>query len=102
MPKIMKFAFRVSEVDLAGIRRNATRAGMTVTEYLVACALQKDIVVVDGLEPVLRQLKAIGNNLNRLTTLSNMGRVTSPNLADTKEQLGRIYLTLSKIAEVKR
>ena len=49
---------------------------MTVTNYLCICALGQEIVRVDGLDAVLSELKAQGRNLNQLTTLANMGRLT--------------------------
>lgn len=57
------------------IQRLAKRAGMTVTDYIVTCALGKEIVRIDGLDEVLAELKAQGRNLNQLTTLANMGRI---------------------------
>ena len=49
---------------------------MTVTDYLCLCGLGKKILQVDGLDQVLTELKAQGRNLNQLTTLANMGRIT--------------------------
>jgi len=58
------------------IEQRAVSAGMTVTDYLTTCALGKKIVRVDGLDIILKELKAQGRNLNQLTVLANMGRVT--------------------------
>ncbi len=58
------------------IEQRAASAGMTVTDYLTACALGKKIARVDGLDKILTELKAQGRNLNQFTTLVNMGRVT--------------------------
>ena len=58
------------------IRAKAQELGLTVTDYLCLCGLGKKIVRVDGLDKVLSELKAQGRNLNQLTTLANMGKVT--------------------------
>ena len=45
---------------------------------------------VDGLEQVLTELKAQGRNLNQLTTLANMGKVTvvyGDKLAESYQQI---------------
>ena len=42
---------------------------------MTACCLGKRIVILDGLKEVLRRQKAIGNNLNQLAVLANMGKV---------------------------
>ena len=67
---------RMTPADKKAIRLRAKAAGMTVTDYLTACALEKEIVRVDGLDDLLSELKAQGRNLNQLTTLANMGRIT--------------------------
>ena len=66
---------RMTPKTKAEIQRLAKQAGMTVTDYIVTCALNKKIVRVDGLEEAVTELKAQGRNLNQLTTLANMGRI---------------------------
>ena len=67
---------RMTPADKKTIRQRAKAAGMTVTDYLTTCALGKEIVRVEGLDDLLSELKAQGRNLNQLTTLANMGRIT--------------------------
>ena len=67
---------RMTPVDKKAIHQRARAAGMTVTDYLTACALGKEIIRVEGLADLLSELKAQGRNLNQLTTLANMGRIT--------------------------
>ena len=68
---------RMTPADKKAITQQAKAAGMTVTDYLTTCALGKEIVRVDGLDDLLSELKAQGRNLNRLTTLANMGRLSA-------------------------
>ena len=67
---------RMTPADKQAIHQRAKAAGMTVTDYLTTCALGKEIVRVEGLDDLLSELKAQGRNLNRLTTLANMGRIS--------------------------
>ncbi len=67
---------RMTPADKKTIQRRARSAGMTVTDYLTACALGKEIVRMEGLDDLLSEMKAQGRNLNQLTTLANMGRLT--------------------------
>ncbi len=60
----------------AQLQQRAQDANMTLTDYLCICGLGKEIVRVEGLDGVLSELKAQGRNLNQLTTLANMGRLT--------------------------
>ena len=58
------------------LQARARDANMTLTNYLIICGLGQEIVQVDGLDNLLSELKAQGRNLNQLTTLANMGRLT--------------------------
>ena len=60
----------------AVIQARAKSVNKTVTDCLCLCGLGKEIVQVEGLDKVLSELKAQGRNLNQLTTLANMGKVT--------------------------
>lgn len=67
---------RMTPEDKQKIEQRAANAGMTVTDYLTTCALGKKIIRVDGLDKILAELKAHGRNLNQLTVLANMERLT--------------------------
>ena len=67
---------RVTPRTKERIRAKAQELRLTLTDYLCLCGLGKKIVRVEGLDKVLSELKAQGRNLNQLTTLTNMGRVT--------------------------
>ena len=71
---------------------------MSQGEYVTHCCLGRQIVVMDGLKEVLQQ-RAIGNNLNRLTVLANMGRITTADLDRTAQELAEISSTLRDIQE---
>ena len=66
MKKDKQFSIRIAAQDLETIRQKAAQAHMSQSDYVTACCLGKRIVILDGLKEVLRQQKAIGNNLNHL------------------------------------
>ena len=72
---------------------------MTQSDYVTACCLGKRIVILDGLKEVLRQQKAIGNNLNQLTALANMGKVQFANLDAATQEFAKINTALREIQE---
>ena len=71
---------------------------MTMTDYIVQCALGKDIIQVDGLGDVLSELKAQGRNINQLATLANMGRVSVLQSEDLIAAYSKMCSLLEKIA----
>ena len=99
MKKDKQFSIRISEQDLETIRRKAAQAHMSQSDYVTACCLRKQIVILDGLKEVLRQQKAIGNNLNQLTVLANMGKVQFANLDTAAQEFAKINVTLRQIQE---
>lgn len=88
---------RVTPRVKEAIRERARAAGLTVTDYLCYSGLGKEIVRVEGLEQVLSELKAQGRNLNQLTTLANMGRVSVVKGDTLAENYGKIYEQLREL-----
>ncbi len=72
---------------------------MSQSDYVTACCLGKHIVILGGLKEVLRQQKAIGNNLNQLAVLANMGKVQFANLDSAVQAFARINTALRKLQE---
>ena len=79
------------------IHQKADQAKLSLTDYVTRCCLGKQITVIEGLDEVVRQQKAIGRNLNQLTTLANMGRISSVYLKDVTEQYSQVSDLLSDI-----
>ena len=88
---------RMTPADKKAITQRAKAAGMTVTDYLTTCALGKEIVRIDGLDDLLSELKAQGRNLNQLTTLANMGRLSVLRSDDLISEYTRLCDTLGAL-----
>ena len=95
--KTKMIAMRFRESEYAAIKRKAEKANMNFTEFVTAAAMNKPITVINGLEDVLKKQKAIGRNLNQLTTLCNMGKVVCPELRELKEQYANMLTALNEI-----
>lgn len=94
--KLVALRFRENEYNL--IKSKANKANMSFTEFVTRSALNKQITVVDGLPEILKEVKAIGRNLNQLTTLCNMGKIICPELSELKEQYSNAVVMLDEIA----
>ena len=79
--KDRKMSIRISESDLQKIHHKADKANLSLTEYVTKVCLGKQIFVINGLDEIIRQQKAIGKNINQIATLCNMGKVNCFNLA---------------------
>ena len=99
MKKDIKFSTRMASEDREKIRALTQKSGMSMSDYVTACCLGKRIVIMDGLKDVLRQQKAIGNNLNQLAVLANMGKVRFANLDAATQAFAKINTTLRELQE---
>ena len=100
--KNRKLSIRISDADWQQVHDKAEQADMTLTEYVTACCLGKRNVVIDGLDEVIRKQKAIGRNLNQLTTLANMGKVKTVYLKELTDAYAQVSSLLSDLLKVRR
>ncbi len=82
---------RVTEDELKQIDKKAAKARLSRTDYLINCALGKEITLIEDIKPLLTEMRRIGNNLNQQTKLANMGKINAVNLEDTLAALDRMY-----------
>ena len=99
MKKDKQLSIRISEQDLETIRRKAAQAHMSQSDYVISCCLGKKIIILDGLKEVLRQQKAIGNNINQLAVLANMGKIQFANLDAAAQEFAKINTALRLLQE---
>lgn len=92
-------AMRFRESEYETIKKKADKANLNFTEFVTKSALDKSIIVIDGLGDVLKEQKAIGRNLNQLTTLCNMEKIDCPDLTEMINQYSAVYDHLNDITE---
>lgn len=102
MKKDIKFSTRMASQDREAIKALAKQSEMSMSDYVTACCLGKQIVVIDGLKDVLKELKAIGRNLNQLVTLAHMGRVTVIGLDSMRQIFSELCAAVRLLLERKR
>lgn len=102
MQKDKKFSIRISESDLETIKQKAKQANLSQGEYVTRCCLGRQVVVIDGLKELAKELRSAGNNLNQLTVLANIGRIQTVNLESTARELASISADIRDIQERKR
>ena len=93
------FNFRVNEKEYNKIKSKIEKSELNTSEYLLKTAMNKEIIVIDGLEEIIIQLRKIGNNINQLTKLCNQGRLTNINLEDVKKEMKSIWQLLNLLIQ---
>lgn len=64
---------------------------------MLRTALGKKIIIAEGLQDVVKQQRAIGNNLNQLTRLANQGEI---NIIDLRKLVDEYKAVTEMISEV--
>lgn len=93
------FNFRVNEKEYNKIKSKIENSKLNTSEYLLRTAMNKEIIVIEGLEEIIIQLRKIGNNINQLTKLCNQGRLRNINLEDVKKEMKSIWQLLNLLIQ---
>ncbi len=86
---------RVSEKEKRKLIEKSKIAKLSLSEYLIEQGLDKDIVIVDGLNEVVAELRRIENNINQLTYLANSGRIYTVDLSEVKQEIGKVWSVIN-------
>ena len=89
---------RVTAAEKDAIVRNAAKARMSLTNYIVASALLTEIYVAEDTRPLITEMKRIGNNLNQISMKINAGAFQSYNFQEVIEMQRSIYEELYRIS----
>ena len=89
---------RVTPEQRAIIEEKAYSSYRTPSMYLRDCALDKKIIVINGVDELAVELRKIGNNLNQLTRAVNSGYAREVDLQATKEEVARIWQSLNSLS----
>lgn len=65
------FGMCLTPEELQELNDGAQNAGMSRTDFIMACVRESNIIVMEGLPEILRELQYQGNNLNQLTRRIN-------------------------------
>lgn len=93
------FTVRFTAEQFQYVLEQAELAMMSPSNYIRAAAMRGKVnVILDG-KMVARELKAIGNNLNQLTVLANMGHINTVHLEQAHEHLSKFYDAFFALAD---
>ena len=104
--KILDSTINLSENYKANRKRNkqiviknkVKKSKLSQNEYLLKCALDKRILVVDGLKDLNVELKRIGNNLNQLTKSVHEGKTNcSKELLEINKEMKEVWQLLRQL-----
>jgi len=91
-----QIVIRATEEEFNQIKKKVEKSKLTQNKYLLQSALDKDIIVIEGLRDLVIETKRIGVNLNQLTKLAHQEKV------NCKEELEGINKELVEVWQLLR
>ena len=89
---------RMSEKEHADYTKRLSRTSLTGNSFGLKCLLCHPIFVIDGMPVLLRELKAIGNNLNQIAKATNSKQqVPDILLKDVEKGMSELWLLLKSL-----
>ena len=92
-----KLNFRVSNYEDKVIRNKAAKAKTSVSAYVRKAALDKNIVVIDGLREIKNQLHGVSNNLNQQTIIMRVNNGNAPQVEEMKTHFCEVMNLIKNI-----
>jgi hypothetical protein len=95
---------RSTEKEYEIIQKKIVKSKLKQNDYLLKSALQKDVIVIEGLKELLLELIREGKNLNQISKALNQNEnINSNEITELKEKLIDLWAAAEKILkEVKK
>lgn len=87
--------FYVNKKEYDQIKKKVEKSKLKQQEYLIKSALNKKIIVIDGLKEILLELSREGNNLNQIAKKINEGE--QKDIKEMKNKLNNLWDLIEKI-----
>lgn len=97
MNKTERLEIRLTTSEKELIKNKSQEANLSISKYVIRSAMDKDVIVIDGLNEFSTQLRRIGNNINQITKKVNEGIITCPDLDNVKKELGNLWQSLNSL-----
>ncbi|WP_055668250.1 MobC family plasmid mobilization relaxosome protein [Desnuesiella massiliensis] len=99
MNKNKFITLRVTEEEYIKIKEKAKKSKVTLSKYVAFSALDKNIIVIDGMKDVAKQLIKIGTNLNQLVVLCHEGKISCLDLSQCRKEIHEIWQLLNSLTD---
>ena len=99
-----QIVIRATEKELELIKKNVQKSKLSQNDFLIKSALNKDIIVIDGLQNLLLELVREGKNLNQIAKSLNQNDNSHLNeITQLKEKLIDLWgIAEETLKEVKK
>lgn len=90
---------RVTDTEYRQIKRKVEKVKMNMSQYVSLQALERDIVIHEGLKEHTYQLSKLGTNLNQALILAHQGKLSTIDIQPIKKEIHEIWQLLNSLTE---
>lgn len=96
--KTERIQLRVTPAEKEIIENRAWKARMSVSEYIVALANDKPIIIIDDVARLVGEIIKVGTNVNQIARIANSQKnLKREHLEAVENEMSGIQLTLSAL-----
>lgn len=92
-----KITVRMTEDEYQKYQTRLEKSKLKNQEYGLRCLLNHPINVVENMPELIRQLKAIGNNLNQIARAANAGQAMPPVVTELEQEVSQLWQLLKSL-----
>lgn len=92
--------FWTDEKEFQQIKKKVEKSKLSQQDYLLKCALNKEIIIIDDIKELVTELKRIGNNLNQLTRAIHTGEL--PNIGEVEKMNKDLEIVWNEVVRALR
>jgi GTPase involved in cell partitioning and DNA repair len=98
----MAISLKMSKQEEAIYKSRAKKMGKSLSEYIRIVLRSEELVVIEDLKVITKEIQKQGNNLNQLTRLAHQGGIEVVELEEVREQYDKIVDLLLKIEDERK
>jgi hypothetical protein len=95
-------SLKMSKQEEAIYKSRAKKMGKSLSEYIRIVLRSEELVVIEDLTVITKEIQKQGNNLNQLTRLAHQGGIEVVELEEIKVQYDKIVDLLLKIEDERK
>ena len=95
MAKTEFIRVRVTPEEKKIITQKALSSYRLLSDYVRDCALNKQIIIVNGVDEIAKELRYQGNNINQLTVMARQNRIDFVDFKPFMEVMERVWQALN-------
>lgn len=89
---------RMTEEEYNTFKKRLDKTGLSQNDFAIKCLNSTQINIVEGITELMRELRAVGNNLNQIARAINSGKVDKlPAIEELEKGVAEVWRSLRRL-----